>query len=130
LRMQNKYVCIICPNGCEVEAEVAGKGVKVKGNACRRGEDYVRKEIFSPERGLTTTVLVKNGLIPLASVKLSKPIPKNKVLEAMREIKKLEFQAPVKIGQILAENICGTTANLVATKTSGPKVPEGGKKHK
>ena len=115
--MENKYVCIICPNSCEIEVEQAGKDLKVKGNTCKRGEEYVRKEIFSPERGLTTTVLVKGGVLPLASVKLNKPIPKNKILEAMKEIQKLEIPAPVKIGQILLEKVAGTDADLVATKT-------------
>jgi CxxC motif-containing protein len=115
--MQNKYICIICPNGCEVEAEVNGKEVKVKGNTCRRGEEYVRKEIFSPQRGLTTTILVRNGKIPLASAKLTKPVAKNKVAEIMKEIKGIEFDAPVRIGQVLVRNIQGTSSDLIATKT-------------
>jgi CxxC motif-containing protein len=115
--MRNKYICIICPNGCEIEAEASGKDVKVTGNTCKRGEEYVRKEIFSPERGLTTTVLVKDGRIPLASAKLTKPVQKNKVAEIMKEIKGLEFNAPVKIGQVLVKNIQGTGSDLIATKT-------------
>ena len=110
--MQNKYTCIICPNGCEVEAQLDCTEVKVKGNACKRGEAYARKEIFSPERGLTTTVLVKGGRIPLASAKLTKPVAKSKVEGIMEEIKGLEFNAPVKIGQTLLKNIQGTGSDL------------------
>jgi len=104
-----------------MEAEVAGREVAVSGNNCKRGEDYVRKEILAPERGLTATVLVRNGSLPLASVKLSKAIPKRLIAKAMQEIATITADAPIRIGDVLARRVAGTDADLVATKNIGKK---------
>jgi len=115
--MKKRFICIICPNGCEIEAEFDEKGIqKLEGNLCEKGEEYVRKEIFSPERGIATSVRVENGSLPLVSVKTSKPIPKERIMDVMGEVGKLKVPAPVKVGDILLENILGTGADLVATK--------------
>jgi CxxC motif-containing protein len=112
-----KYVCIICPNSCEIEAEYSGKDIrKITGYSCKKGEEYVRKEIIAPERGVTTTVPVRNGLIPLVSVKSSKAIPKELMGKAVSEIAKARADAPVKIGDVIVKNILGTDADIVATK--------------
>ena len=112
-----KYVCIICPNSCEIEAEYSGKDVrKITGYSCKKGEEYVIKEIIAPERGVTTTVPVRNGLIPLVSVKSSKAIPKELMGKAVSEIAKARADAPVKIGDVIVKNILGTDADIVATK--------------
>ena len=48
--MLKKYTCIICPNGCEIEAEVLDGEIKsVSGFTCKRGEEYVRQEILAPK---------------------------------------------------------------------------------
>ena len=37
--MKKVYTCIICPNGCEIEAEIEGTYVlSVKGHTCDKGE--------------------------------------------------------------------------------------------
>ena len=115
--MNKRYVCIICPNGCEIEVEYSGDEIKeITGNICDKGEEYVRKELFYPERGLTTTVKVKNGSLPLVSVKTSKTIPKELMMEVMKEISRLEVEAPIKIGDILIKNVLDTKADIIATK--------------
>ncbi|RLI92222.1 MAG: hypothetical protein DRO65_00345 [Candidatus Altiarchaeales archaeon] len=113
-----KFVCIVCPNSCEIYVSVNEKNeiLKLEGNLCPRGEDYVRKELKAPERVVTSTVKVRDGNMPLVSVKTSKPIPKEKIFEVMEEIRKLEVRAPIKIGDVLLKNIAGTSADLVATK--------------
>ncbi|HDN83784.1 MAG TPA: DUF1667 domain-containing protein [Candidatus Altiarchaeales archaeon] len=113
-----KFVCIVCPNSCEIYVSVNEKNeiLKLEGNLCPRGEDYVRKELKAPERVVTSTVRVRDGNMPLVSVKTSKPIPKEKIFEVMEEIRKLEVRAPIKIGDVLLKNIAGTSADLVATK--------------
>ena len=115
--MKKRFICIICPNGCEIEAEFNESGIqRLEGNTCDKGAEYVRKEIFSPERGLATSVRVMNGSLPLVSVKTSKPIPKGRIMDAMKEVRKLKVPAPVKVGDILLEDILSIGADLVATK--------------
>ncbi|HIE34557.1 MAG TPA: DUF1667 domain-containing protein [Candidatus Altiarchaeales archaeon] len=112
-----KFICIICPNGCEIEVKYEKKEIgSISGNICEKGEAYVRQELFSPERGLTTTVVVRNGTVPLVSVKTSKPIPKEKIFQVMNRLAGIEVDAPVKIGDIIIKNILETGADLVATK--------------
>lgn len=115
--MNKKYVCIICPNSCEMEVEYSGDEIKgITGNICDKGEEYVRKELFCPERGLTTTVKIRNGSLPLVSVKTSKTIPKELLMKIMKELSRVEVEAPVKIGDVLIKNILDTKADIIATK--------------
>ena len=56
--MLKKYTCIICPNGCEIEAEVLDGEIKsVSGFTCKRGEEYVRQEILAPKRTIASSVV-------------------------------------------------------------------------
>ena len=42
--MTRTYICIMCPNGCEVTAEYEGSAVlSVTGHTCPKGEEYVRR---------------------------------------------------------------------------------------
>ena len=44
--MKKQFTCIVCPNGCEIEAEVEnGQVISVTGHTCPRGEQYVRQEL-------------------------------------------------------------------------------------
>ena len=73
--MLKKYTCIICPNGCEIEAEVLDGEIKsVSGFTCKRGEEYVRQEILAPKRTIASSVAVKNGELPVTSVRITKEI--------------------------------------------------------
>ena len=39
--MKKQFTCIVCPNGCEIEAEVEnGQVISVTGHTCPRGEQY------------------------------------------------------------------------------------------
>jgi|WetSurMetagenome_2_1015567.scaffolds.fasta_scaffold17814_3 CxxC motif-containing protein len=112
-----RYVCIICPNSCEIDVEYSGNVIqKISGQTCKRGDEYVRKEMTAPERGVTTSVPIRGGAIPLVSVRSSKTIPKELLPKAIQEISKARAVAPVKIGDILIKNLLGTGADIIATK--------------
>ena len=121
--MKKKFICIICPNGCEIEVRYSEKGIeKVSGNLCERGLDYVKKELFSPERSVTSSVEVRNGSLPLVSVKTSKPIPKEKIFAVMDEIASIEVEAPIRIGDVIVRDILGTGADIIATKNVDKRI--------
>ena len=83
--MTRSFTCIICPNGCEITAEYEGDTVyAVQGAACPKGDAYVRQELTDPQRNIATSVLVEGGELPLASVRLSHPIPKKEIFRVMR----------------------------------------------
>ena len=111
-----RLTCIVCPMGCQIEVTLEdGAPVSVTGNTCPRGEKYAREECVSPTRVLTSTVRAEGGRPPVLPVKTAAPIPKALLFDAMAEIRGLTVHAPVRIGQILAENLCGTGVALVAS---------------
>ena len=64
--MKKQFTCIVCPNGCEIEAEVEnGQVISVTGHTCPRGEQYVRQELTAPRRTIASSVLVKGGELPV-----------------------------------------------------------------
>ncbi len=118
----NKIVemtCIVCPIGCHLKVEVDenGKFISVTGNRCPRGAEYAKQEVTDPRRVLPTSVKVIGGELPLVSVRTEKPIPKKLIFEAMKVIKSIQVEAPVKRGQIILENLLNTGVNLIATRT-------------
>ncbi|RLI93350.1 MAG: molybdopterin oxidoreductase [Candidatus Altiarchaeales archaeon] len=121
--MKKKFICIVCPNGCEIEVRYSEKRIeKVSGNLCGRGMDYVKRELFSPERSVTSSVEVRNGSLPLVSVKTSKPIPKEKIFAVMDEIASIEVEAPIRIGDVIVRDILGTGADIIATKNVDKRI--------
>lgn len=115
--MIKKYTCTICPNGCEIEAYIEGTTIfKIDGATCSKGKEYVKQEIVNPQRNIATSVYVDGGDLPLASVRLSKAIPKDRIFDVMNEIKKVKLTAPVKMKQVVIENVLNLGSDVIATK--------------
>lgn len=115
--MENReFVCIRCPLGCNVTVEYDnGEILSISGNTCPRGADYVTKELTDPRRIVTSLVRVTGGERPVVSVKTLGDIPKDKIQECVLELKKITLQAPVHIGDVVLENVCGTGIDVAAT---------------
>ena len=117
---KRELTCIGCPLGCALTVSLnAGKVLSVEGYTCKRGHDYGEKECTNPMRTVTSSVPVKNGVIPMVSVKTAADIPKGKILECMEAIHTATVQAPVHLGDIILADIAGTGVDLVATNTVG-----------
>ncbi len=115
---KREFVCIGCPLGCNVTVELDGTEIKnITGNTCPRGADYVTKELTDPRRIVTSLVRVTDGELPVVSVKTASDIPKDKIRDCIRALKDVELPAPVQVGDVVLENVCGTGINVVATKT-------------
>lgn len=108
--------CIRCPMGCSLKVTVDGSEVTVTGNTCPRGADYGKQEVTAPVRTVTSPVPVAGGEIPVVSVKTAGDIPKDKIADVMKDIKKASVTAPVKIGDVIAGNAGGTGTDVIATK--------------
>lgn len=110
------FICINCPLGCPLTVEVEnGQVTKVTGNTCKRGETYAVKEITAPSRTVTSTVRVKGGERPVVAVRTKTDIPKDKIFACMEAINQVEITAPVKIGDVVIADVCGTGVDVVAT---------------
>ncbi len=115
--MRREMICVACPVGCSISIELNGgnKVLSVTGNQCKRGEAYAITECTAPARTLTTTAKIKGGYLTLVPVKSAKPIPKELMLECVRVINTAQVKAPVKIGDIIVENILDTGVDIIAT---------------
>jgi CxxC motif-containing protein len=114
---KRELVCICCPIGCHLEVELEGSSIlSVKGEGCKRGAAYGAKECSNPTRVLTTSVEVLGGYPEVASVKTETDIPKDKLFDCIKELKKIRLTAPVKVGDVVATNIAGTGVRIIATK--------------
>ena len=112
--MMRILTCIVCPRGCQLTANVqGGEGLNVEGFSCKRGREYAIAECTHPVRTVTSTVRTSDGgVIP---VKTSAPIPKEKMMECMALINAAVVKLPVRMGDVVMENILGTGADLIIT---------------
>lgn len=114
---EKKLTCISCPLGCALTVLKDGDEViKVTGNTCKRGEVYGYKEVTNPTRVVTSSVKVIGGSEPMVSVKTKEDIPKDKIYDCAKVLKKVTVQAPIYIGDIILTNVAETGIDIVATK--------------
>ena len=113
--MQNEkdIICTVCPRGCIVHAVVIGDEVSVTGNFCPRGSVYTKNECISPMRMVTGLVRIK-GKEQMLSVKTSKPISKDCIMDLMEKISSITLDAPICVGDIIIQNYLG--CDVIATK--------------
>ena len=111
--MKRELTCIACPLGCALTVTLDNnKVVNVEGNTCPKGKEYAISECTAPVRTVTTTVICDNG--ELLSVKTSKPIPKDKMLDAMKVINATVAKLPISVGDIIIDDLYGSS--VVATQ--------------
>ncbi|MFX0017221.1 MAG: DUF1667 domain-containing protein [Promethearchaeota archaeon] len=109
--------CIVCPTGCEIKVKKgANEKVTFEGYTCERGLEYAQQEFYEPKRILTTTMRIENGLLPLIPVRTDKAILKEKLKDVLAEIAVMKLKAPIKMGDILIENVLGLGANIIASR--------------
>jgi CxxC motif-containing protein len=112
--MKREITCIVCPRGCRMTADIQGETITVTGHTCSRGEKHAIAEILHPVRSLTSIVRVSNRSDTMVSVKSENPIPKGEMFAIMEKIHAASVEAPVAIGDVIIDNICGT--RIIATK--------------
>lgn len=115
--MKKELTCIRCPIGCQLTAVLEGDEIVISGNTCPRGAEYGKKEVTAPTRIVTGSVRVIGGELPLVSVKTAADVPKEKMMDVMRQIHACQVKAPVRAGDVLIRDAAGTGADIVATRT-------------
>ncbi|MDM8245545.1 DUF1667 domain-containing protein [Collinsella tanakaei] len=115
--MLREFTCIMCPQSCDISVELEGATItSITGNKCTKGEAYVTQEIENPMRNIATSVLVDGGDLPLASVRLTDVIPKDRIFDVMAEIHTVELSAPVHEGDIAIHDVLGLGVDVIVTK--------------
>lgn len=110
-----KVTCIMCPRGCELTVTKKAKSITVTGNSCPRGLLYGEKEVTAPER-MVTTIKCYNG--KTITLKSASPVPKGKVFDCLKEVKKAKVPDDIKVGDILVSNVAGTGEDIIVTGIS------------
>lgn len=119
--MKKQIICIECPNGCVLDVEVKdGQMINVEGNKCDKGAVYAECEIEDPVRVLTASVMSEGLAVLMVPVKTKGSIPRDKLLDAMEEIKKIKIKKPVEVGEVIVGDFMGLGVDLVATRSVGP----------
>ena len=114
---ERKFICVSCPLGCGLNVTLNnGEVVSVTGNNCPRGAAYAKTEVSDPRRVFASTVRVKGGKLPVCPIRSKTPAPKGKLKEIARAVAELNVKAPIKIGQVLIHNVCGTDVDIVASR--------------
>ncbi|MCI8454358.1 MAG: DUF1667 domain-containing protein [Lachnospiraceae bacterium] len=110
-----ELICIVCPRGCHLHVDEENR-FAVTGNSCERGSEYGRTELQNPTRVLTSIVRIEGATGRCCPVKTDKAVPKKDIFRVMEVLRGLTIQAPVKTGDVLYADVCGTGAAWVATK--------------
>lgn len=116
-----ELVCIVCPNGCRLEADLeeqppALQVTEVRGHLCDKGPLWAEQELTNPVRTVTSSIAVEEGAFPLVSVRTDAAIPRGRIMAVMAQIKTARVRAPVRIGDPLIRNPAGTGCNIIATR--------------
>ena len=129
--MKYELTCINCPMGCRITADYDGKEVtNIQGYTCARGKAYAQTEITDPTRMVTALVGVEGRRAPLSvtalvgvegthaplSVKTRSPIRKPLIFDALRVIRETTVRPPVRIGDVVVENVCNSGVDVIATE--------------
>lgn len=117
-----QFNCTTCPSEClltvEIERDVNGNVARVRsvtGNSCPRGDKFAHQELTCPMRVLTTTVAVSGGDEALLPVRTAEAIPLALHAQAMALIRGLVVNAPIRMGDIVLEDLLNTDIDLIAS---------------
>lgn len=116
-----EMTCIVCPNGCSLEAEIVDGVLNVSGNKCKRGVDFAKRELTSPMRTVCTTVRTVNLSEPTVSVRTSDEIPRERIFDVIIAAKNAVVTKPIVIGDVVVKNLFGSGVDLIATQNIGGK---------
>ena len=115
--INEKVICTTCPKGCTLEVTRDGETIITILNGCKRGHEYAQQELTDPRRMVASTVKVSGGLHPLLPVYTSAPFPKPRIPELLKLLRAVELKAPVKMDDVILENVLGTGINVIASRT-------------
>ena len=122
-----QFNCTTCPSECLLTVKVVrdanGAVVEVRsvtGNSCPRGDKFARQELTCPMRVLATTVAVSGGDEALLPVRTAEAIPLALHTQTMDLIRGLVVEAPIRMGDVVQEDLLNTGIDLIASMDIDP----------
>lgn len=110
--MQKEITCIECANRCKLIVEQNGDEIIVSGNRCPRGLKSGREEFLGEREIVKGFVKSSAGKI---AVETSQAVPKGMVYKVTLALKKISVEKEVSAGEVVAENIANSGANLIVS---------------
>ena len=111
-----EIICVACPKGCRLEVRRAQGEILVSNSGCKQGKEYAVGEINDPRRMVASTVRVNSSLHPLVPVYTESPFPKGLIKDLLHDIRGVQIDAPVKIGQVIIRDTLDTSINIIASR--------------
>jgi len=114
-------ICITCPVGCKLEAELDGDDLAVTGHACKKGIDFARTELTAPMRTLCSTVRIAapgtehSETTEMLPVRTGGEVPKHCMMDIMRLLAGVMVTRPVKCGDVVASLSPICDGEIIAT---------------
>lgn len=122
-----QFNCTTCPSEClltvEAERDADGAVVEVRsvtGNSCPRGDTFAHQELTCPMRVLTTNVAASGGDEALLPVRTAEAIPLELHAQAMDLIRGRVIDAPIRMGDVVLEDLLNTGIDLIASMNIDP----------
>ncbi|MDP7079619.1 MAG: DUF1667 domain-containing protein [Candidatus Undinarchaeales archaeon] len=113
---EKEFICIVCPKGCNITVAMEGEHVtEVKDSSCPRGEKYATDEATDPKRLVFSTVQLEGGPTRMLPVRTRESVPRGKVTAIMQKLAAIVVDAPVTMGDIILDDVCGTGTDVVAS---------------
>ena len=109
-----ELICIVCPKGCHLKVDEEN-GFAVTGNACP-GAEYGKMELTHSHPGGDLHGAVRRGAVPPVPGQDGPARPQGGDLPGDGRIGGCGAVRPRPGGQVVVENVCGTGANVVATR--------------
>ena len=107
-------ICTLCPKGCRLSVDL--DNMTVSGNNCPRGVQYGISELTAPMRTLTSTVKIDGAICRRCPVRSAADVPREKVADILKLLDTVELNAPVKLGDVVFENVLDTGADIIVTR--------------
>lgn len=116
--MKKSITCIVCPNGCQMKAEYSeATGLQIEGFRCERGAEYGKNEFCRPMRIFTSSVKISGANRGMLPVRSDRPVPKEKLMDCMKEVRKTSLIAPILERQVIIPDILNTGVDIIASTT-------------
>ena len=110
-----RLYCITCPAGCLLTVIGSGFDMVIEGNKCEKGREFAKHEMSNPSRTLTTTVRTKFPGVPVISVRTDGEIPRDKLMDAMKELSGVVVETELGCGDTVLEDVAKTGVNVIVT---------------
>jgi len=110
-----EMICITCPTGCKLQAELVDGKLSVTGHTCKKGEAFALAELTHPTRTLCSTVRAKGGPARMLPVRTDREIPKGAIPQVMALLAGVVVERPLICGDVVVNLAPICEGNMIAT---------------